>query len=115
MSDNKEVPFLATEDALEILKKLKKFMGEWMVKNPHITQIEDKLTHDFLFAVLEKLIEEQVGFWYVINCGNSGREVNVGWDCNRFKCFVPTLIESLARCLSECVDYLEANDDKVPS
>jgi hypothetical protein len=116
----KPTPFLATEEALEILKKLKKFMGEWMVKNPHITQIEDKLTHDFLFSVLEKLIEDGA----VKSGGYHSFYFDIGWDVtitfgktdnSKFTFLRSTLIESLARCLSECVTYLEANDDKVPS
>jgi hypothetical protein len=122
MNDNEERPFLATEDALEILKKLKKFMGEWMVKNPHITQIEDKLTHDFLFSVLEKLIADG----HVLDGGFISEYINaneweIGVDLNNDASVVivynaPTQIEALSRSLLDAINFIqEKKDDKGPS
>jgi hypothetical protein len=139
------LPFLCTEEALEIRKKLGEWaFGEeweiaddtsfWKIHNysgkilenfdfigiaimlTNIHDLKDHLTHDFLFSVLEKLIKEpDLGYNIMSDCGdhavwvgNKDSDLQFGQQCNN-------LIEALARCLSECIDYLEANDDKVPS
>ena len=152
-AEREPTPFLATEEALQIRKKLGWFMGEVWVRcldrkgtyynieglpvdlitsRIRLKDIQCILTHDFLFSVLEKLIEERkitasgfsaylviftaeniekdIGFWRVVIEPVDPND-SENWETLYREC--DTLIESLSRALFDAITCLEANDGKV--
>ena len=127
--------FLQTEEALKIREDLGKFMGEvWkrecaikrailQVTNPicsddHIQWYEPgtqpKLSYDFLFTVIEKLIEDKAIKWYDIgyrfNCLDHEKHyVNIGFAKNDKSKYIhaTTLLESLAKAIHAAVKYIQ--------